>query len=100
MNKERIFQILLAPHLSEKSSIVADENNQFVFKVALSANKLEIKNAVENLFDVEVDSVQTLRVNGKKKQFGRLEGKQKDWKKAYVSLKEGQDIDFLAVEQG
>lgn len=98
MNKERILQILLAPHLSEKSSIVADENSQFVFKVALDATKLEIKNAVEQMFDVDVLAVQTARVNGKNKQFGRTLGKQKDWKKAYVSLREGQDIDFLAVE--
>lgn len=100
MNKERIFQVLLAPHFSEKASVVADKNGQFVFKVALDATKLEIKKAVEQLFNVKVEAIQTLRVNGKRKQFGRMQGKQSDWKKAYVSLQEGQDIDFLAVEQG
>jgi len=100
MNKERIFQVLLAPHVSEKASIAADKDGQFVFKVALDATKLEIKKAVEQLFDVKVDAVQTLRVNGKQKRFGQIAGKQKDWKKAYVTLQEGQEIDFLAVEQG
>ena len=94
MNKERIFNVLLAPHVSEKATLVADQGNAFVFKVAKDANKLEIKKAVEALFDVKVESVRTLSVKGKQKFFGRVAGKRAGWKKAYVSLAEGQDIDF------
>ena len=97
MNKERIFNVLLAPHVSEKATLVADQGNAFVFKVAKDANKLEIKKAVEALFDVKVESVRTLSVKGKQK-FGRVAGKRAGWKKAYVSLAEGQDIDFLGAE--
>ncbi|MCK0538567.1 50S ribosomal protein L23 [Alcanivorax quisquiliarum] len=100
MNQERIFKVLLAPHVSEKASIVAEKANQVVFKVARDASKLEIKKAVEKLFDVKVESVQTVNVKGKQKVFGRVQGKRSDWKKAYVSLQAGQDIDFLAAEQG
>ncbi|AJD46992.1 50S ribosomal protein L23 [Alcanivorax sp. S71-1-4] len=100
MNQERIFKVLLAPHVSEKASVVAEKANQVVFKVAKDASKLEIKKAVEQLFDVKVESVQTVNVKGKRKVFGRVQGKRSDWKKAYVSLQAGQDIDFLAAEQG
>lgn len=98
MNKERIFQVLLAPHVSEKASVVGEANNQFVFRVAKDANKLEIRHAVEQLFDVKVKSVRTSNVKGKSKFFGRVAGKRSDWKKAYVALEAGQDIDFLAAE--
>jgi len=98
MNKERIFQVLLAPHVSEKATVVAEKGNQFVFRVARNADKREIKAAVEALFEVKVKGVQTLNVKGKSKVFGRMQGKRGDWKKAYVSLEAGQDIDFLAVE--
>ncbi|WP_111658261.1 50S ribosomal protein L23 [Isoalcanivorax indicus] len=98
MNQERIFQVLLAPHVSEKASVVADKNGQYVFKVARDASKREIKKAVEQLFDVKVEAIQTLNVKGKRKVFGRVQGKRSDWKKAYVSLQAGQDIDFLAAE--
>jgi large subunit ribosomal protein L23 len=98
MNKERIFQVLLAPHISEKATLVADSGNQFVFRVARDAKKPEIKKAVEQLFDVKVKSVRTLNVKGKAKTFGRLQGKRSDWKKAYVALEAGQDIDFMAAE--
>jgi len=98
MNQERIFKVLIGPHVSEKASIVADKNKAIVFKVARDANKCEIKNAVESLWNVKVDSVRTVVVKGKKKKFGRFEGRRQDWKKAYVSLKEGFDIDFLAAE--
>ncbi|HAB05151.1 MAG TPA: 50S ribosomal protein L23 [Alcanivorax sp.] len=98
MNKERIFNVLLAPHVSEKATLVADQGNAFVFKVAKDASKLEIKKAVEALFDVKVESVRTLSVKGKQKFFGRVAGKRAGWKKAYVSLAEGQDIDFLGAE--
>ena len=98
MNKERIFQVLLAPHISEKATVVADQGNQFVFRVAGDASKPEIKKAVEQLFDVKVKAVQTLRTKGKTKFFGRTRGKRSDWKKAYVSLEAGHDIDFTAAD--
>ncbi len=98
MNQERIFNVLKAPHISEKATLIAEENNQFVFKVAKDATKLEIKAAVEQLWEVKVKSVQTLLVKGKSKRFGRSMGKRSDWKKAYVSLQEGFDIDFLGAE--
>lgn len=98
MNKERIFQVLVAPHVSEKASLVADKNNQFMFRVAKDADKREIRQAVESLFGGKVQSVQTVNVKGKNKNFGRMQGKRSDWKKAYVSLEAGQDIDFLAAE--
>lgn len=98
MKQERIFSVLRAPHISEKATLIAEENNQFVFKVAKDADKAEIKAAVEQLWDVKVKSVQTLVVKGKSKRFGRNLGKRVDWKKAYVSLQDGHDIDFLGAE--
>lgn len=98
MNKERIFTVLLAPHVSEKASMAGEKSNAVVFKVAKDANKLEIKKAVEALFEVKVQSVRTCNVKGKQKFFGRVAGKRASWKKAYVSLAEGQDIDFLGAE--
>jgi large subunit ribosomal protein L23 len=98
MNKERIFTVLLAPHVSEKASMASEKSNAVVFKVAKDANKLEIKKAVEALFEVKVQSVRTCNVKGKQKFFGRVAGKRASWKKAYVSLAEGQDIDFLGAE--
>jgi large subunit ribosomal protein L23 len=92
---ERLHQIILAPLVSEKSTRVAEKLNQAVFKVALDAKKPEIKLAVEKLFNVNVVSVQTLIAKGKKKRFGRFEGKRSNVKKAYVTLAEGQEIDFL-----
>ncbi|MEE4244621.1 MAG: 50S ribosomal protein L23 [Kangiellaceae bacterium] len=97
MNQERLAKVLLAPHISEKATISA-ENGQFVFKVAKDANKLEIKKAVEAMFEVDVDSVRVLNVKGKTKRVGMMTGRRKNWKKAYVSLKEGQDIDFAGAE--
>ncbi|MFZ5757596.1 MAG: 50S ribosomal protein L23 [Pseudomonadota bacterium] len=98
MNQDRIYQVLLAPHISEKASIVADKNRQFVFKVAKDATKVEIKAAVEKLFSVKVKSVQTVTVPGKAKRFGRFEGRRGDAKKAYVSLQPGFDINFVGAE--
>jgi len=98
MNPERVFQVLVSPHVSEKAAIVADANNQFVFKVAVDATKNEIKKSVEQLFKVKVDSVRTLKVKGKMKRnrFGYTT--KPTWKKAYVRLEQGQDIDLAAVE--
>ena len=98
MNQERLMKVLLAPHISEKSSRLGERHNQITFKVVPDATKLEVKKAVEQLFNVKVDSVRTVKVKGKTKRFGRIAGRRKDWKKAYVSLAEGQDIDFLGAE--
>ncbi len=95
-SKERLMTILLAPVVSEKSSMAADVARQFTFRVTADATKPEISAAVELLFGVEVERVQTINVTGKRKRFGQIQGKRKDWKKAMVRLKEGQDIDFAA----
>jgi large subunit ribosomal protein L23 len=97
MNQERIMSILLAPHVSEKASLAADRG-EFVFKVAINATKLEIKRAVELMFEVKVESVKTSVVKGKTKRTGQIAGRRSNWKKAYVSLQEGQDIDFVGAE--
>ena len=97
IEQSKLANILLAPIVSEKSTIAAENSNQFVFKVQKVATKLEVKKAVELMFDVEVDSVQVLNVKGKVKRFGRALGKRSDWKKAYVKLKSGHDIDFASA---
>ncbi len=97
-SQERLMQVLLAPQISEKATFVADKNEQVVFKVASDATKPEIRAAVELLFKVQVESVQVANVKGKIKRFGRLMGRRKDWKKAFVSLKPGQEINFAAGE--
>jgi large subunit ribosomal protein L23 len=98
INEQRLLNVVLAPHVSEKATLAAESNNTVVFKVLKDANKEEIKAAVEKLFEVEVNSVRTLNVKGKTKRHGQSFGKRKDWKKAYVVLKEGQDIDFAGSE--
>ena len=98
MNQERLTQVILAPVVSEKSTLVADKNEQVVFKVVTDATKPEVKAAVELLFNVKVDSVNILNVKGKVKRFGRFTGRRKDWKKAYVCLVPGQEIDFSAAQ--
>ncbi len=94
MNQERLMKVLLAPIVSEKASIAADASAQYAFRVAPDATKREIGRAVEALFDVKVEGVQVLNVRGKKKRFGQRMGKRKDWRKAYVRLQAGHDIDF------
>jgi large subunit ribosomal protein L23 len=93
-NPERLMTVLLAPVISEKSTFVADKHEQVIFRVAPSATKPEIKAAVELLFKVEVESVQVSNVRGKQKRFGQQAGRRRNWKKAYVSLKPGQEINF------
>ncbi len=93
----QLASVLKAPIISEKSTNAAEADRRFVFKVQKQATKLQVKKAVELMFDVEVDSVQVLNVKGKKKRFGRTLGKRSDWKKAYVKLKPGNDIDFSAA---
>ena len=98
INQERLMQVLLAPVVSEKSTFVADKNEQVIFRVAQDATKPEIKAAVELLFKVQVKSVQVANVKGKEKRFGRFIGRRRHWKKAYVCLKPGQEINFAAGE--
>ncbi|NMG33948.1 50S ribosomal protein L23 [Azoarcus sp. TTM-91] len=98
INQERLLQVLLAPQISEKATFIAEKNEQVIFKVASTATKPEVKAAVELLFKVEVKSVQIANVKGKTKRFGRSIGRRKDWKKAFVCLKPGQEINFAAGE--
>jgi large subunit ribosomal protein L23 len=93
--EERLMQVLLAPQISEKATYVADKHEQVVFRVASDATKPEIKAAVELLFKVEVEAVQVANVKGKVKRFKGATGRRKGWKKAYVSLKPGQEINFV-----
>lgn len=97
MNQERIYKVLLGPVISEKAA-GAGEKSQVVFKVLKNAEKPEIKTAVEKLFNVKVESVQTLNVKGKTKRTKHGIGQKSDWKKAYVRLEQGQDIDFAVAE--
>ena len=95
MNAERMHQILLRPVISEKSTNAAEANRQVVFEVLENATKAEVREAVEKLFDVSVTAVQVLNVRGKIKRFGKTPGKRNNWKKDYVRLAAGDDIDFL-----
>lgn len=92
MNEERLLKVLVSPHVSEKATHLADAANQHVFKVATDATRDEIKAAVEKLFEVQVSSVRVANMKGKSKRFGRFIGRRNNWKKAYVTLAEGQDI--------
>ncbi|MGD2019499.1 MAG: 50S ribosomal protein L23 [Thiohalocapsa sp.] len=94
MNQERLMKVLMGPVVSEKSTLAADNGGQFVFRVSTDATKREIGRAVELMFDVQVDNVRVLNVKGKRKRFGARVGRRPDWRKAYVRLKPGQDIDF------
>lgn len=97
MNAERLLQVILAPVVTEKATYVAEENQQIAFRVAPDATKPEIKAAIELLFKVEVESVQVLNQKGKEKRFGRFMGRRRSVRKAYVSLKPGQELDFSEV---
>ena len=98
MNQERVFQVLLGPHVSEKAAIVADTANQYVFRVALDATKAEIWKSVEQLFKVKVGYVTTMKVKGKVKRNRYGFSTKPTWKKAYVRLEQGQEIDFAVVD--
>ena len=98
MDKERLMKVLLSPQISEKSTFVGEKNNQYVFRVVADATKPEIKAAVELMFKTKVKSVQVTNVRGKEKRFGRYVGYRRQWKKAYVSLAQGQEISFQAPE--
>lgn len=97
MKDERLYKVILAPVVSEKSNNAADKIGQIALKVAPDATKPEIKSAVEKMFEVEVESVKVLHVRGKMK-YGRHPGKRANWKKAYVRLKDGHDINFMGTQ--
>lgn len=98
LTKDQLFQVLIAPVVTEKSTRAAEFHGQAVFQVANSATRNDVKAAVEQAFDVEVESVKILNVKGKTKRFGRAIGKRNDRKKAYIRLKEGSDIDFAEFQ--
>jgi large subunit ribosomal protein L23 len=96
--QQRLMQVLLGPAVSEKSTMVGDKHNQYVFRVDSAATKIDVKAAVQLMFKVEVEGVQVLNVKGKEKRTGRFIGRRNGWKKAYVSLKAGQEINFAEGE--
>jgi len=97
-DRERLMQVLLGPHVSEKATSVAESGNQVVFKVRTDATKMDIRKAVELLFEVKVERVSVVRIPAKKKRFGQRPGARAAWKKAYVRLAPGQDINFMGAE--
>lgn len=98
MSKDYLFNVLLAPRVTEKTARVGEQGNQYVFKVAPSATKADIRAAIEELFEVSVESVRVVNVKGKTKSFKMRPGKRSDWKKAYVRVQAGQVIDLLGNE--
>ena len=98
MSKNRLYQVLLSPRVTEKTTQVGEDSNQYVFHVVKDAKKSEVKGAVELLFEVNVEAVRIVNVKGKTKSFRMRPGKRSDWKKAYVRVQEGQVIDFLGGE--
>lgn len=99
IREERLLKVLRAPHVSEKASAAMEKSNTIVLKVALDATKTEIKASVQKLCKVEVEDVNTLVVKGKAKRHNQRVGHRSDWKKAYVTLKEGQNLDFISVAE-
>jgi len=98
MNRERLYTVLVEPHFTEKASQLGDRANQYAFKVAPDASKAEIKEAVEALFNVSVENVSTMNVKGKKKRTMRGYARKKNWKKAYVRVAAGQELDFMVTD--
>lgn len=97
IQEESLLKVLLSPHVSEKATVMADKNRQFVFEVAKDATKATVKSAVEKLLNVEVESVRVMNVKGKTRRFKGIKGKLRSWKKAYVKLSAGNDIDFTSI---
>lgn len=97
LNVIELAKVIEAPIISEKGAIAADKNNQYVFKVKRTATKIQIKNAVELMFAVKVESVRVLNIKGKVKRFGRSLGKRSDWKKAYIKLQSGHSIELASI---
>jgi large subunit ribosomal protein L23 len=100
VNKEQLMTVLIAPHVTEKTSLAMQDHNQYAFRVRRTATKTDIKQAVELMFDVKVRGVQVVNEPGKQRRFGRTRGRTQDWKKAYVRLIEGQAIDYEARSKG
>jgi large subunit ribosomal protein L23 len=98
MSLNNLYTTILSPIISEKSNRLGEQSNQYVFEVAVSSNKKQVKAAIEKLFSVTVENVQILNVNGKTKSFKGKQGKRPNWKKAYVKVQEGQLIDFGTAE--
>ena len=98
LDQERLMTVVLGPHVSEKTTIMADKHNQVVFRVRRDSNKTDIRRAVELLFYVKVEQVQVVNCRGKIKRSGNEWGRRQNWKKAYVTLAEGDDIDFMGPE--
>ena len=100
LGKEGLMNVLLSPHVTEKTSMALQERNQYAFRVRRDATRTDVRRAVELMFEVKVSGVQVLNEPGKTRTFGRLKGRTQDWKKAYVSLAEGQRIDYEAKAKG
>ena len=100
MNKEQLMNVLIAPHVTEKTATAMQNSNQYTFRVQKNATKTDIKAAVELMFEVKVKGVQIVNEPGKARRFGKLQGRTQDWKKAYVSLVQGQSIDYEARAKG
>lgn len=98
MNQERLYSVILGPHVSEKATLMAEKHNQVVFRIASDATKSEVRQAIEKLWDVKVQGVQVVNIKGKVKRTMRGLGKRASVRKAYVRLAEGQTIDFVEVE--
>jgi large subunit ribosomal protein L23 len=96
VNREQLMTVLIAPHVTEKTSLAMQNHNQYTFRVRRDASKTDIRKAVELMFDVKVAGVQVVNEPGKQRRFGRIAGRTQDWKKAYVSLTPGQTIDYEA----
>ena len=102
-SQERLMQVILAPQVSEKATYIAEKHNQVIFRVVQDATKAEIKAAVELMWkaqNIEVENVQVTNIKGKEKRFGRFMGRRSNWKKSYVSIKKGQEINFSEITQG
>lgn len=97
MNEERLLNIILAPHLSEKAALGAEKSSQYIFKVTSDAKKAEIKSAIEYVFNTQVKKVRVVNVTSKSRRFGQITGTKKGWKKAYITLAEGQLIDLAGT---
>jgi large subunit ribosomal protein L23 len=100
MNREQLMSVLIAPHVTEKTSLAMQNHNQYTFRVRRDATKVDIKKAVELMFEVKVAGVQVVNEPGKTRRFGKHAGRTQDWKKAYVSLAKGQSIDYEARARG
>ena len=100
MNREQLMGVLIAPHVTEKTSLAMQNHNQYTFRVRREATKTDIKKAVELMFEVKVAGVQVVNEPGKTRRFGKHAGRTQDWKKAYVSLAAGQSIDYEARARG